>query len=82
VQFEHLGAEPQAEPKTGAYLRVDVDLAPNSTGKVVYTLKTPYRDGTTQVAFAPVDFIARSAALARARSDLNRGRTSLAITAF
>ena len=32
-------------------------------GKVVYTLKTPYRDGTTQVAFEPLDFIARLAAL-------------------
>ena len=32
-------------------------------GKVVYTLKTPYRDGTTQVAFDPVDFMARLAAL-------------------
>jgi hypothetical protein len=30
---------------------------------VVYTLKTPYRDGTTQVAFETVDFIARLAAL-------------------
>jgi len=35
---------------------------------VVYTLKTPYRDGTTQVVFdrgghPPVDFIARLAAL-------------------
>jgi len=30
---------------------------------VVYTLKTPYRDGTTQVAFDPVDFMARLAAL-------------------
>jgi hypothetical protein len=30
---------------------------------VVYTLKTPYSDGTTQVAFEPVDFIARLAAL-------------------
>jgi hypothetical protein len=27
------------------------------------TLKTPYRDGTTEVAFEPVDFIARPAAL-------------------
>ena len=34
-------------------------LSLSSTGKVVYTLKTPYRDGTTQVAFEPVDFIAR-----------------------
>ena len=38
-------------------------LSPSSTGKAVYTLKTPYRDGTTQVAFDPVDFIARLAAL-------------------
>jgi len=30
---------------------------------VVYTLKTPHRDGTTQVAFEPVDFVARLAAL-------------------
>ena len=29
-------------------------LSLSSTGKVVYTLKTPYRDGTTQVAFEPV----------------------------
>jgi hypothetical protein len=27
-------------------------LSLSSTGKVVYTLKTPYRDGTTQVAFS------------------------------
>jgi hypothetical protein len=32
-------------------------------GRVRYTLKTPYRDGTTHVVFAPVDFIARLAAL-------------------
>ena len=38
-------------------------LSRSSTGKVVYSLKTPYRDGTTQVAFEPVDFIARLAAL-------------------
>ena len=38
-------------------------LSLSSTGKVVYTLKTPYRDGMTQVAFDPVDFIARLAAL-------------------
>ena len=38
-------------------------LSLSSTGKVVYTLKTPYRDGTTQVAFEPADFIARLAAL-------------------
>ena len=56
-------------------------LSLNSTGKVVYTLKTPYRDGTTQVAFdgvaiRTVDFIARLAALARARSGQNRVSTS------
>jgi hypothetical protein len=43
-------------------------LSLSSTGKVVYTLKTPYRDGTTQVGFdgaaiRTVDFIARLAAL-------------------
>jgi hypothetical protein len=43
-------------------------LSLSSTGKVVYTLKTPYRDGTTQVVFdrgghPPVDVIARLAAL-------------------
>jgi hypothetical protein len=32
-------------------------------GRVRYTLKTPYRDGTTHVIFAPLDFIARLAAL-------------------
>jgi len=32
-------------------------------GRVRYTLKTPYRDGTTHVVFAPLDFIARLAAL-------------------
>jgi hypothetical protein len=29
----------------------------NSTGKILYTLKTPYQDGTTQAAFDPADFI-------------------------
>jgi len=38
-------------------------LSLSATGKVVYTLKTPYRDGTTQVAFEPLDFVARLAAL-------------------
>ena len=38
-------------------------LSLSSSGKVLYTLKTPYRDGTTQVAFEPVDFMARLAAL-------------------
>jgi len=40
---------------------------------VVYTLKTPYRDGTTQVAFDPVDFIARLAAqVPKPRGNLTR----------
>ena len=57
-------------------------LSLSSTGKVAYTLKTPYRDGTTQVAFDPIDFIARLAALARARSDLNRESISRDTMAF
>jgi hypothetical protein len=32
-------------------------------GHVRYTLKTPYREGTTHVYFRPVDFLARLAAL-------------------
>jgi len=38
-----------------------LSLTPN--GNVRYQLKTPYRDGTTQVIFEPLDFIARLAAL-------------------
>ena len=38
-------------------------LSLSTHGKVVYTLKTPYRDGTTQVVFEPIDFVARLAAL-------------------
>jgi hypothetical protein len=42
------------------------------TGKVIYTLKTPYRDGTTKAAFdrgghTPVEFVARLASLYRGR---------------
>jgi len=48
-------------------------LSLSSTGKVAYTLKTPYRDGTTQMAFHPVDFMARLAALApKPRVNLTR----------
>ena len=48
-------------------------LSLSSTGKVLYTLKTPYRDGTTQVAFDTVDFIARLVALApKPRVNLTR----------
>ena len=38
-------------------------LTVSAQGKVVYLLKTPYRDGTTHVVFEPLDFIARLAAL-------------------
>ena len=62
-------------------------LSLSSTGKVVYTLKTPYRDGTTQVAFEgaairPVDFIARLAALVpKPRVNLTRYHGVLACAA-
>jgi hypothetical protein len=62
-------------------------LSLSSTGKVVYTLKTPYRDGTTQVAFegaaiCPVDFIARLAALVpKPRVNLTRYHGVLACAA-
>jgi len=36
-------------------------LSLSSHGKVVYTLKTPYRDGTTQIVFEPIDFGERTA---------------------
>lgn len=38
-------------------------LALTAQGLVRYTLKTPYRDGTTHVIFEPLDFMARLAAL-------------------
>jgi hypothetical protein len=38
-------------------------LALTAQGLVRYTLKTPYRDGTTRVVLEPLDFIARLAAL-------------------
>lgn len=38
-------------------------LALTASGQVRYTLKTPYRDGTTHIIFEPLDFIARLAAL-------------------
>jgi ribosomal protein S27E len=48
-------------------------LSLSARGKVVYTLKTPYRDGTTQIVFEPIDFVARLAALVpRPRVNLTR----------
>jgi hypothetical protein len=38
-------------------------LALTPSGQVRYTLKTPYRDGTTQIVLEPLDLIARLAAL-------------------
>jgi hypothetical protein len=38
-------------------------LSLTAQGNVRYRLKTPYRDGTTEVVFAPLDFMARLAAL-------------------
>ena len=48
-------------------------LTVSAQGKVVYLLKTPYRDGTTHLVFEPLDFIARLAALVpRPRVNLTR----------
>ena len=48
-------------------------LSLSYTGKILYTLKTPYRDGTTQAAFDPVDLMARLAArLPKPRVNLTR----------
>jgi len=48
-------------------------LSLTERGEVCYTLKTPYRNGTTHVVFEPLDFIARLAALVpRPRVNLTR----------
>ena len=48
-------------------------LSLTEQGNVRYTLKTPWRDGTTHVVFEPLDFIARLAALVpRPRVNLTR----------
>ena len=57
-------------------------LSLGSTGKVIYTLKTPYRDGTTQVAFdrgghPPVDFVARLAGILWDIATVRRKRIQL-----
>ena len=38
-------------------------LSLTAQGHIRYRLKTPYRDGTTDVVFEPLDFMARLAAL-------------------
>jgi hypothetical protein len=40
-----------------------VRLALTASGQVRYTLKTPYRDGTTHLVLEPLDLMARLAAL-------------------
>jgi len=48
-------------------------LALTGSGQVRYTLKTPYRDGSTHVIFEPEDFMARLAALVpKPRAHLTR----------
>jgi len=39
-------------------------LSVDADGLVVLELKRPFRDGTTQILFEPMDFVARLAALA------------------
>ena len=38
-------------------------MALTNQGNIRYTLKTPYRDGTTHIVLDPLDFMARLAAL-------------------
>ena len=48
-------------------------LSLTPSGHICYQLKTPYRDGTTHVAFEPLDFISKLAALVpSARVNLTR----------
>jgi ribosomal protein S27E len=48
-------------------------LSLSETGKVIYELKNPFKNGTTHVVFEPLDFIARLAALVpRPRMNLTR----------
>jgi hypothetical protein len=48
-------------------------LSVDNRGRVVYRYKQPFRDGSTQVVFEPLDFMARLAALVpRPRLNLTR----------
>jgi hypothetical protein len=48
-------------------------LSVNSRGQVIYKLKTPYDDGTTQIVFEPLEFMEKLAALVpRPRVHLTR----------
>jgi hypothetical protein len=55
------GRKPGATISRPAISEKRLSVTPN--GNVRYQLKTPYRDGTTNVIFEPLDFIARLAAL-------------------
>lgn len=54
------------KPDIGTYrcqlLRTE-RLILNRAGQVVFTLKTPYRDGTTYIVMSPLEFMQRLAAL-------------------
>lgn len=55
-------------------------IALTDCGHVRYTLKTPYRDGTTHAYFNPLDFIARLAALVpKLRVNLTRFHGAVSI---
>ena len=48
-------------------------MALTQQGNIRYTLKTPYRDGTTHIVLEPLDFMARLAALVpKPRGNLTR----------
>ena len=60
---------PSTAVKRVATKRLSVD----NRGRVVYRYKQPFRDGSTQVVFEPLDFMARLAALVpRPRLNLTR----------
>jgi hypothetical protein len=56
---EARAAVPLREPPAGC----GGSLALTASGQVRYTLKTPYRDGTTHIVLEPLDLMARLAAL-------------------
>jgi Putative transposase len=62
------GAEPSARKAVARYITrppVAIErLSLMPQGHIKYSLKTPYRDGTTHVIFEPLDFMARLASLA------------------
>ena len=68
-----LPATPLPQPAKPFLAIAEGRLSLTTQGQVRYTLKTPYRDGTSHVVFEPLDFIARLAALVpRPRVHLTR----------